>query len=167
MSRSEPCRYTRTGDVVGPKCQAPRPLDFHHFPASSVPSAPSPVWRFLLSPIVNSGSPPSCSFRLSFSVPGFLWNRSAARDEILASPVAVCTMSKPSFWSTPFRYFRWASHERPAYFWSIIIGSMGPVVVLTVPPIRRYFGDVDPEPIPLTYPGTPATAFGPICRLLP
>ncbi|RJE18987.1 hypothetical protein PHISCL_08681 [Aspergillus sclerotialis] len=61
-------------------------------------------------------------------------------------------MSKPSFWSTPLRYFRWASHERPAYFWSILIGSMGPVTVLTVPPIRRYFGDVDPEPIPLTYP---------------
>lgn len=62
------------------------------------------------------------------------------------------TMSKPSFWSTPLRYWRWASHERPAYFWSILIGSMGPVAMFTVPPIRRYFGDVDPEPIPLSYP---------------
>jgi hypothetical protein len=23
-----------------------------------------------------------------------------------------------------------------------------------VPPIRRYFGDIDPAPIPVTYPGT-------------
>ena len=34
----------------------------------------------------------------------------------------------------------------------MIIGSMGPVVVLTVPPLRRRFGDGPREPIPLTYP---------------
>lgn len=63
------------------------------------------------------------------------------------------TMSKPHFWTTPLRYLRWASHERPAYFWSIVIGSVGPVTMVIVPPIRRVMGDVRPEPIPLTYPG--------------
>jgi hypothetical protein len=61
-------------------------------------------------------------------------------------------MSAPQFWSTPLRYLRWASHEKPAIFYSIIIGSCGPVALVTLPPIRRYFGDVDPEPIPLSYP---------------
>lgn len=62
------------------------------------------------------------------------------------------TMSAPHFWSTPLRYLRWASYEKPAIFYSIIVGSMGPVALVTLPPIRRFFGDVDPEPIPLTYP---------------
>lgn len=61
-------------------------------------------------------------------------------------------MSAPHFWSTPLRYLRWASYEKPAIFYSIIVGSMGPVALVTLPPIRRFFGDVDPEPIPLTYP---------------
>jgi hypothetical protein len=62
-------------------------------------------------------------------------------------------MSAPAFWSTPLRYLRWASYEKPAIFYSIVVGSFGPVALVTLPPIRRYFGDVDPEPIPLTYPG--------------
>jgi hypothetical protein len=62
-------------------------------------------------------------------------------------------MSAPVFWSTPLRYLRWASYEKPAIFYSIVVGSFGPVALVTLPPIRRYFGDVDPEPIPLTYPG--------------
>jgi hypothetical protein len=61
-------------------------------------------------------------------------------------------MATPQFWSTPLRYLRWASHEKPAIFYSIIIGSMGPVSLVALPPIRRALGDVDPEPIPLTYP---------------
>ncbi|PLN78025.1 hypothetical protein BDW42DRAFT_175672 [Aspergillus taichungensis] len=61
-------------------------------------------------------------------------------------------MSTPQFWSTPFRYLRWASIEKPAIFYSLMIGSMGPVMLFAAPPIRRAFGDVDPEPIPLTYP---------------
>jgi hypothetical protein len=32
------------------------------------------------------------------------------------------------------------------------IGFMGPVSLATIPPIRRALGDVDPEPVPLTYP---------------
>lgn len=57
-----------------------------------------------------------------------------------------------TFWSSPIRYLRWASHEKPAIFYSIIIGSMGPVCLVAIPPMRRYAGDEDPPPIPLTYP---------------
>lgn len=59
----------------------------------------------------------------------------------------------PLFWSTPLKYCRWAARERPALFWSVIIGAAGPVALPIVPPLRRYFGDVDPAPIPVTYPG--------------
>ncbi|RAL12700.1 NADH:ubiquinone oxidoreductase subunit NDUFA3 [Aspergillus homomorphus CBS 101889] len=61
-------------------------------------------------------------------------------------------MSAPQFWSTPFRYMRWASHEKPAIFYSLIVGAMGPVALVTLPPIRRYFGSYDPEPVRFTYP---------------
>lgn len=58
----------------------------------------------------------------------------------------------PLFWSTPIRYLRWASHEKPAIFWSLVIGGMGPVALVGLPPLRRALGDVDPEPIPMSYP---------------
>ncbi|KAG6007381.1 hypothetical protein E4U21_006085 [Claviceps maximensis] len=61
-------------------------------------------------------------------------------------------MSAPIFWSTPLKYCRWAARERPALFWSVIIGAAGPIAIPIVPPIRRYFGDVDPAPVPVTYP---------------
>lgn len=59
----------------------------------------------------------------------------------------------PRFWATPIRYCRWAARERPALFWSVFIGALGPVSLFTVPPIRRLLGDDDAPPIPLTYPG--------------
>ncbi|KAF2843207.1 putative NADH-ubiquinone oxidoreductase 9.5 kDa subunit [Patellaria atrata CBS 101060] len=61
-------------------------------------------------------------------------------------------MSQPRFWGTPFSYLRWASHNKPAIFYSMVVGSMGPVFLIAVPPIRRYFGDHPREKIPLTYP---------------
>lgn len=61
-------------------------------------------------------------------------------------------MSNPQFWSTPFRYLRWAAHERPAYMGACLLGLSGPVFLATIPPIRHALGDVDPEPVPLTYP---------------
>ncbi|RAK98878.1 NADH:ubiquinone oxidoreductase subunit NDUFA3 [Aspergillus ibericus CBS 121593] len=64
-------------------------------------------------------------------------------------------MSTPQFWSTPLRYLRWASHERPAIFYSLIIGAMGPVSLVALPPIRHALGDIDPEPIPMSYPIPP------------
>ena len=61
-------------------------------------------------------------------------------------------MSNPQFWSSPLRYLRWASHVKPAIFYAMVLGCSGPVSLVALPPIRRFFGDVDPEPIPLTYP---------------
>lgn len=61
----------------------------------------------------------------------------------------------PLFWQTPLRYWRWSSRERPALFWSCVIGALGPVTLVAVPPIRHAFGDYDAKPIPTTYPSTP------------
>ncbi|KAF2807228.1 NADH-ubiquinone oxidoreductase 9.5 kDa subunit [Mytilinidion resinicola] len=58
----------------------------------------------------------------------------------------------PYFFKQPLRYMRWAAHEKPAIFYSLIVGSLGPVSMVTVPPVRRYFGDEDRPKIPLTYP---------------
>jgi hypothetical protein len=58
----------------------------------------------------------------------------------------------PRFWAGPMRYLRWASREKPAYFWSVVIGALGPVSMVVVPPVRRAFGDFDAPAIPLTYP---------------
>ncbi|KAI1154065.1 hypothetical protein F4825DRAFT_448856 [Nemania diffusa] len=58
----------------------------------------------------------------------------------------------PRFWSGPLRYLRWSARERPAYFWSLAIGSAGPVTLFTVPPILRSLGYVRAPPVPSTYP---------------
>jgi len=60
----------------------------------------------------------------------------------------------PRFWAGPLRYCRWAARERPAYFWSVFIGALGPVTLVVVPPIRKALGDEDAPTIPMTYPGT-------------
>ncbi|OAA42816.1 NADH-ubiquinone oxidoreductase 9.5 kDa subunit [Beauveria brongniartii RCEF 3172] len=60
----------------------------------------------------------------------------------------------PFFWSTPLKYCRWAAREKPALFWSVVIGAAGPLAMPIGPPIRRWLGDVDPAPVPVTYPGT-------------
>jgi len=44
------------------------------------------------------------------------------------------------------------SHESPTIFWSLVLGAVGPVMVLTVPPIRRSLGYVPPEHFPTSYP---------------
>lgn len=74
-------------------------------------------------------------------------------------------MSSPRFWSSPIRYLRWASHEKPAIFYSILIGLAGPATIVAVPPFRRLIGDqVGRPPIPLTYPSkcSRPMAFGSI-----
>ncbi|KAI1328677.1 hypothetical protein F5Y16DRAFT_398132 [Xylariaceae sp. FL0255] len=58
----------------------------------------------------------------------------------------------PRFWAGPLTYWRWAIREKPAYFWSIVIGAAGPITVLTVPPIRKRLGYENSPPIPMTYP---------------
>ncbi|KAI7871313.1 hypothetical protein BDF14DRAFT_1873594 [Spinellus fusiger] len=43
--------------------------------------------------------------------------------------------------------------DQPIVFWSFAIGSVGPLMVWTVPSIRRnYFGFKGVEPLPVTYP---------------
>jgi hypothetical protein len=37
-------------------------------------------------------------------------------------------------------------------FYSVVLGSIGPVLAFTVPPIRERLGYRLPEPIPTTYP---------------
>ena len=45
------------------------------------------------------------------------------------------------------------AHERPVIFYSLVLGAIGPVMALTVPTIRKnYFGYVQPEAIPVSYP---------------
>ncbi|QDS69589.1 hypothetical protein FKW77_008411 [Venturia effusa] len=61
-------------------------------------------------------------------------------------------LSKPYFWAQPIKYLRWSSHEKPALFWSCIIGAIGPISMVVVPPIREYYGDKRRPRIPLTYP---------------
>ncbi|TKA68963.1 hypothetical protein B0A55_06604 [Friedmanniomyces simplex] len=84
-------------------------------------------------------------------------------------------MAPVTFWSAPGTYIHWAARHKPAIFWSIVVGSMGPVVVVcaqriwsrvneceiangddicqvVAPPIRKYFGDGPRPQIPLTYP---------------
>jgi len=63
------------------------------------------------------------------------------------------THAAPHFWVQPLRYLRWSARERPAYFYSCVIAAAGPVMLFTVPPLRRRFGDPDAPVIPMTYPG--------------
>ncbi|KAJ1335829.1 hypothetical protein MN608_02573 [Microdochium nivale] len=60
----------------------------------------------------------------------------------------------PLFWAGPLRYLRWSARERPAYFWSVILGGTGPVLLVTVPPVRKALGYEKREFIPMTYPST-------------
>ncbi|CAG8509713.1 2502_t:CDS:2 [Ambispora leptoticha] len=57
-----------------------------------------------------------------------------------------------SFISQPFKATYRFAYDRPAYFWSLVIGFVGPVYVLVMPPIQRKYGRVKPESIPYTYP---------------
>ncbi|KIW00544.1 uncharacterized protein PV09_07899 [Verruconis gallopava] len=60
---------------------------------------------------------------------------------------------EPFFWHQPLRYMRWAARERPALFWSCVVGGAGPLIVVAAPPLRaRFFNDYRPPPIPSTYP---------------
>ncbi|KXJ94185.1 hypothetical protein Micbo1qcDRAFT_231728 [Microdochium bolleyi] len=58
----------------------------------------------------------------------------------------------PLFWAGPLRYLRWSSRERPAFFWSVVVGAMGPAMMVVVPPARRALGYEKREFIPMTYP---------------
>ncbi len=60
----------------------------------------------------------------------------------------------PRFWAGPLRYCRWASRERPVYFWSVVLAAGAPLSFVVAPPLRKLAGDENPPPIPMTYPST-------------
>jgi hypothetical protein len=121
----------------------------------------------------GSASRDDLAFALNFNVELELQQR--ARHNKLETRLAHCQSSKlvdvysigslltaadimsslsPRFFSTPVRYLRWTARERPAIFWSMAIGTLGPVMMAVVPPIRTALGDGPRPLIPLTYPGT-------------
>ncbi|PWN31050.1 hypothetical protein BDZ90DRAFT_277458 [Jaminaea rosea] len=52
-----------------------------------------------------------------------------------------------------YRYLQRCAHEQPVIFYSLAIGWIGPVAVITVPSFRKnYLGWVPPEAVPTTYP---------------
>ncbi|KAI0704438.1 hypothetical protein C8T65DRAFT_654040 [Cerioporus squamosus] len=51
-----------------------------------------------------------------------------------------------------YRYLQRQAHEQPVIFYSVIIGLIGPVMLVTVPPIRKSLGYGPREPIPTSYP---------------
>ncbi|KAK0528998.1 n19m, NADH-ubiquinone oxidoreductase 9.5 kDa subunit [Tilletia horrida] len=51
-----------------------------------------------------------------------------------------------------YRYLQRSAHEQPVVFYSLLIGSVGPVLVVTVPAIRRKYGFKPAERIPSSYP---------------
>ncbi|KAF8910622.1 hypothetical protein CPB84DRAFT_1672537 [Gymnopilus junonius] len=58
--------------------------------------------------------------------------------------------------TAPFRrtylYLQRQAHENPVIFYSCVIGAIGPVMAITVPPIRERLGYKPAEMIPATYP---------------
>jgi len=56
------------------------------------------------------------------------------------------------FYDAPLKYLRWASRERPALFWSVALGCMGPIMMVVVPPIRHRLGDGPRQVVPHSYP---------------
>ncbi|KIM39873.1 hypothetical protein M413DRAFT_29040 [Hebeloma cylindrosporum] len=51
-----------------------------------------------------------------------------------------------------YRYLQRQAHENPVIFYSVIIGSIGPVLAITIPPIRERYGYRPAEMIPTSYP---------------
>lgn len=68
----------------------------------------------------------------------------------------------PRFWAGPLRYCRWASRERPALFWSCVVGGLGPVILISGRPILTRLGYEYATPIPMTYPGALPSSL-PLC----
>ncbi|PIL32543.1 hypothetical protein GSI_05246 [Ganoderma sinense ZZ0214-1] len=51
-----------------------------------------------------------------------------------------------------YRYLQRQAHEQPVIFFSVVIGLIGPAMVVTVPSIRKSLGWKPSEPIPTSYP---------------
>ncbi|TFK51234.1 hypothetical protein OE88DRAFT_1659080 [Heliocybe sulcata] len=51
-----------------------------------------------------------------------------------------------------YRYLQRQAHENPVIFFSCVLGAIGPVMLVVVPPIRAKLGYVAPPQIPISYP---------------
>ncbi|KAJ7035077.1 hypothetical protein C8F04DRAFT_1100019 [Mycena alexandri] len=51
-----------------------------------------------------------------------------------------------------YRLLQRQAHEFPVLFYSCVIGAIGPVLLVTVPPVKERLGYKAAEPIPLSYP---------------
>ncbi|KAF8071949.1 hypothetical protein FPV67DRAFT_909165 [Lyophyllum atratum] len=51
-----------------------------------------------------------------------------------------------------YRYLQRQAHENTVLFYSCVIGAIGPVMVVTIPPIRERLGYRPAEPVPTSYP---------------
>ncbi|KAF8429116.1 hypothetical protein EV426DRAFT_583759 [Tirmania nivea] len=58
----------------------------------------------------------------------------------------------PLFFQSPIRYMRYASHQYPAIYWSVVIGAVSPVIVFGAPYIRKKLGYENSPRVPMTYP---------------
>ncbi|KAI9635525.1 uncharacterized protein MKK02DRAFT_44215 [Dioszegia hungarica] len=54
--------------------------------------------------------------------------------------------------ASTYRYLQRAAHESPVIFYSLVIGFTGPLMVMTVPPIRKSMGWKPAERVPTTFP---------------
>ncbi|KAI5796253.1 hypothetical protein DFH27DRAFT_110290 [Peziza echinospora] len=59
---------------------------------------------------------------------------------------------KPLFFDNPYRYLRFASHQYPALYWSVVIGGVSPIILLVVPWARKRLGYENSPRVPMTYP---------------
>jgi hypothetical protein len=66
--------------------------------------------------------------------------------------------AQPFFYKEPLRYLRWASINKPAYFFSICVGLAGPGIIAVAVPTRKYLGYERIAKVPQTYPSTCARA---------
>ncbi|KAJ7227206.1 hypothetical protein GGX14DRAFT_418620 [Mycena pura] len=51
-----------------------------------------------------------------------------------------------------YRMLQRHAHESPVIFYSCVIGLIGPVLLVSVPPLKERLGYKPAEPIPLSYP---------------
>ena len=56
------------------------------------------------------------------------------------------------------------AHEAPVIFYSCVIGALGPVILVGVPPIRKSLGYKPSEFIPTTYPRASTSVLAPLHR---
>ncbi|KAG6908343.1 hypothetical protein DXG01_005254 [Tephrocybe rancida] len=55
-----------------------------------------------------------------------------------------------------YRYMQRQAHENTVLFYSCVIGAIGPVMAITIPPIRERLGYRPAEYVPTTYPSASA-----------